>query len=91
MKELFRAIVRFFIVTVIECLSLLLTAWIIQDGKSAALMTAVEDPSEVPWRWAARALMLAVMAVLVLLIRKSRALKRDEAPGLRHGMKEPRQ
>ena len=72
-------------------LVVLLTAWIIQDGKRALLMEAVEDPSEVPWRWAARALMLAVMAALVLLIRKSRSLKRDEVPRLGQGMKESRQ
>ncbi|MCE5323826.1 sodium-dependent transporter [bacterium] len=61
-------------------LAVLVVAWIAQDGKSAALMRSVPAP-EVPWRWAARLLMVLVIATLAFLIRRSRHLKQDEAGG----------
>ena len=62
----------------------LLIAWLIQDGRAAALMTNV-SPDEVAWRWSARGLMLIVVGGLVYLIRKSRRLKADEMGGVESG------
>lgn len=55
----------------------LLVAWVLQDGVKTALMHGI-PAQEVPWRWAARALMLGVVVVLAYLIRRSRHLKKDE-------------
>lgn len=61
-------------------LGVIVIAWVVQDGKAAALMTGVAA-EEVPWRWAARGVMFAIVAGLVYLIRRSRHLREDEAGG----------
>ena len=69
----------YYIITYVTPLYLLglLIAWSIQDGPRVAMMEGV-SPEEVPWRWAARGLMVAVTAVAVVLIKWSRHLKADD-------------
>ncbi len=58
-------------------LLVLLVGWTIQEGPKKLLMSGV-DQAEISWRWAARALMILIMAAFVFLIKRSRILKRDE-------------
>ncbi len=53
----------------------ILITWVIQAGPSYLAMDGIEG-SEVGWRWAARGMILATGVILVLMIRKARALKK---------------
>lgn len=59
----------------------LVVAWFIQSGWSGVLMSEIAGP-EKPWRWAARAMMLLVLAGLAYLIHRSRHLREDESGGV---------
>ncbi len=59
-------------------LAALVVAWTAQDGISVALMKGV-SAGEVPWRWGARLLIAVILGALIILIRRSRHLKKDEA------------
>lgn len=61
-------------------LIVLLTTWTIQDGWKMALLRGVAN-EQLPWRWAARGLMVGVVLLLVYLIRKSRHLREDDQIG----------
>lgn len=61
-------------------LSVLVVAWIAQDGWKVLLMDGV-PPEQRVWRWIARAVIALVLVSLVLLIRASRHLKEDDVRG----------
>jgi neurotransmitter:Na+ symporter, NSS family len=72
---------RFFLwvlkyVTPVYLLALFI-AWTYQGGWDTLMMTNV-PPESVPWRWAARVLMLAIFFLLCLMARRSRRIRQLE-------------
>ena len=56
----------------------MLVGWIGQQGRN--VVTLVGVPSEqIPWKWAARILMLAIVAILVILVRSAKRLRSEAA------------
>lgn len=60
-------------------LLIILAAWLWQQGADVALMRNV-DPAHKPWRWAARLLLVGMIAATCVLIRRAWAPRREAPP-----------
>ncbi len=52
-------------------LGVLLVWWTITEAVPTLRMQGVEDPTQIPWRWGARLMIVAMLAVGCLLVRKA--------------------
>lgn len=61
----------------------LLAWWSVTEALPTFLMRGVADPSDLPYRWASRAVMIGVVAIAALLLRRSWATVGDDgrSPG----------
>ncbi len=52
-------------------LGVLLVWWTITEAVPTLRMQDVDDPTQIPWRWGARLMIVAMLAVGCLLVRKA--------------------
>lgn len=56
----------------------MLVAWVGQQGKNVVTLVGV-PPEQIPWKWAARGLILLIVAILVVLVRFAVRLRSEVA------------
>lgn len=56
----------------------LLVGWVGQQGKNIVTLVGI-PPEQIPWKWAARGLMLLIIVILVILVRFAVRLRSEEA------------